>query len=769
MRHGFGARGALPSPAVKRLLLQLLGVSALLLAVLVGLGLGARGVLDLDTSSSVLLAGDARSSAAYERFTRLMGDRVPLALLVRHEAFFSDAGRDALASLGDALESLPVVNDVKSLTHSSRPVRRGGFSLRLSDMLANEPFLPSGEHDAAEWAALREQVLADPLARDVFVSGDGRWALVLAVAWGLHGAERVDSFAQAVEAVAREHEADFESVHRVGVPWIEREVAADVRRDAVFMLGAGALLMAAILLVAFRSLLVLLLMTVLGSTGLVGLPVLMAASGAGLNLYTAMLVPLVGGLQLTILAHLVSALEQGVQAGLGEPAALRRALRAVSGPSALAALTTMIGMASLRTCEVGLVRQFGTLGAGAVGLVLLVSLMPAWLLSWWRGPGAAPVAGERPPSPSPRAFAAVDAIARHRVAIVAAASALALASGFGLARLRTDLRAVEFLGPDSPARAALTTLDRDFGGLNAFQLEVDSGTPGGVHGRPVLTFLRELRRFGESRERVTHVYDLSQVYARLEALWQGDAGAGDELPATDFQLGLFTSLLAVVDVPLQDLLVDAEARRATVIVRAPDMPADEWLAQLDELMAFADTLRPPGVGLSLKAGVHELLEADRRLVASQVGSLGLCALAVLLVLALLLRSAVAALVVVGCNLLPVLAVLGLMGALGVPLNSITVMVGSLALGVSVDDAIHILWFRRHCAGDRRTRMAAALSAKLRPVAATSAVMIGGFALFLGSSFPPVAWFGLLGATAMLVALAAVLLLLPALLVGRRPE
>jgi hypothetical protein len=730
---------------------------ALLAAALAGAGAwAARGTLRLDASTSTLLAGDARGSESYERIGRLLGDRLPVAVFVEHDELFSDAGRDALARLGDALGAVSGVDDVKSLTHSGVPVRRKSFALDPRELIDSEPFLPPGHLDAAAWAARRERVLADPLARDVFVSGDGRHALTIVVAAGMPPTgPGAAAFADRVAAAARAHAGAFRELVVGGFPLLEREVSAAVRRDATRTLVAAAALVAAVLLVAFRSPWAVLLLMVLGGAGLCGVPLMLAAAGTGLNVYTAILLPLVAGLQLNFLAHLVAAVLDGERAGRDGPGVLRAALRHVTPPSALAAGTTALGLLALRASDVGLVKQFATVGAGAVAFALLVSLGPAWLLSLALGAGRP---WTREVQASPHVVAWLGWLGAHRRAVLASALALAALGALGASRLRSDVRAIGFLDPSSDTRRALALLDAHFGGMNTLQLRVDAGRPGGVTSLPG----------------VSHVYELSMVFERMQALWEGGpAGAAPGaspdrpgLPETDVQLELYATLLRAANIPLLDMLVDPERRVTSVIVRAGDMPGARWLALYERLRAFAEARRPAGATLALHSGMARLLEADARMVAAQRDSLGLAVLAVTLVLALVLRSPRLALLAVACNLLPLLVVFGVMGAAGVSLNSITVMVGALALGVAVDDAIHLLLWMRRAPGTPDERLAAALSAKARPVAATSAVMTSVFVLFLLSWFPPVATFGWLGALAMACALGATLGVLPALLVGR---
>jgi predicted RND superfamily exporter protein len=750
------------SPLRTRLLL----VAVLVAALLGGGAYLARRAMELDASAAVLLAGDARSSHAYERLGSVMGDRLPLGILVGHDELFSNAGRDALFALSEELESHAVVNDVKSLTHSRRPVRKPGFHLDPRQMVDNATFFPEGELTDEQWAAVREEVLSDPLAESVFVADDGSYAMVLAVAWGELDDERMATFTAAVESAAENHRDAFGALFVGGFPFLEREVRDTVRGDALTMLTTAAALVALILLVAFRSLWAVTFLLLLGGAGICGVPVLMALLGTGLNLYTAMLLPLVAGLQLTFLAHFVAAVLDGERAGLDGATTLRAALRKVSTASTLAAITTALGLLALRWCDVGLVQEFGLVGAAAVLLALVLSLLPGWALSLVMGPGQAV-----PPAPAPtaRAGAFVAWLDRRRKLLAVTALLLGLGSVAAASQLRTDLRALGFLDEDSPSRQALSLIDERLGGLNAMQLRVDTGAAGGAVTREALAFLLELAAEAESLSDVSHVYHLGQVYARLEQLWRGGGplSGADALPATDMQLALYTTLLKVVNVPLLDMLVDMEARVATIVVRAHDMPAAEWLAVLDHMVAFAEEHRPEGLEVQLQAGLHELLDADRRMVAAQRDSLAAAALAVLAVLSLVLRSVRMAGITVMCNLLPMVLVLGVMGVAGVTLDSITVMVGAVALGVAVDDAIHLLLWLRKTEGRWQDRLASTLAAKLVPVATTSAVMTTVFGLFLLSSFPPVRIFGLLGALAMLTALASTLVLLPALLLGDR--
>jgi len=119
------------------------------------------------------------------------------------------------------------------------------------------------------------------------------------------------------------------------------------------------------------------------------------------------------------------------------------------------------------------------------------------------------------------------------------------------------------------------------------------------------------------------------------------------------------------------------------------------------------------------------------------------------------------------NLAPLFFIFVLMGALAIRLDSATVMIASVVLGITVDDTIHLFHgFRRRLKQGMSPVFAIARSyeATGRAVLATSAILVGQFMLLALSDFVPTANFGLMTAAGLAAGLAFELILLPALLV-----
>jgi predicted RND superfamily exporter protein len=332
--------------------------------------------------------------------------------------------------------------------------------------------------------------------------------------------------------------------------------------------------------------------------------------------------------------------------------------------------------------------------------------------------------------------------------------------------VRTDIRAVEFLSPRSPARQAIEHLDQVYGGINVVQVEFDTGRTNGINDLAVLRYLEAVHREAERRPEFTGVFSYPLLLAMMNQLWKGERPGTLRLPEQPWLVQLFVLALRRYEFPFLTALADPTCRTAYLVLRTSDLPADRYLELIRDIVRFAEAQCPPGVTVSAARGLHSILEADRRILRNQLGSAGLTFVVIGGVLALLWRSPGLAAVALVANAVPVAFVIALAGFLRVPLNSITVMVGAISLGIAVDNAIH---FITHWRTERRKGASAAVAAertlrvKGRPILYAQAILIAVFGVFWCSSFPPVVHFGLLSAGAFVGGLAGVLIFLPAVL------
>lgn len=157
--------------------------------------------------------------------------------------------------------------------------------------------------------------------------------------------------------------------------------------------------------------------------------------------------------------------------------------------------------------------------------------------------------------------------------------------------------------------------------------------------------------------------------------------------------------------------------------------------------------------------------------ASQLEGFGLALLAVTIVMMLLLRSVRVGLIAMVPNIVPVLLAIGAMGWFDIPLDYNKATIASIALGIAVDDTIHLMSRFRLEFGihrDYALALRAAMQDVGRAVVTTSSALVLGFLVLWFSDLRSEAYRGVLLASALATALVADLFLLPPLVLWLKP-
>lgn len=718
----------------------------------------------------VLLKADPRNLESYEKVQDILADTEVLVVGLGITNLFTPEGMKMVREISERFEVQTGVVDVKSLTHSSRPVRQG-FQFRMVPLI---PAAPS----PAVLAETKEFCLNHPLVRNVMVAEDGNQT-VLTVTYrrSFETFKQQKAFHEEVDAVLRPFQDRLSSIHFLALPLVEYEVKATLLNNLRWFLPVAAVLVLLVIWIALRSIRLVLLALAMESLTIALFPGMAQWTGHRFNVFSLMLFPLLTGIQLTLLAHLFVAYHRARSKSGKRRAAVVKMLEDVFKPSLFAAITTAVALLSLTLSELEPVREFGLLGSLGIGLVFFFCFGPTLsCLILWGGADDSPRTeknrNHREDSSTAATLSEVfaDSCSNYRMAILIFAGLFVVLMATGLSRIRTDMRAVEFLSHGSDARTAVEHFDRHFGGINLVQIRFHTPNPGGINKRPFLEYLDSVHDFATSMPSVSAVYSYSQLMGMLNQVWEGGDSEALHLPENPWLINLFVLALQSRELPFLAALANETMDTAYLVLRMPDMSSDDYLRIIDEVLAYARTHRLEGVEVEATEGLHSILEADRRLLRSQLSSAGTTVLVIFGVLALLWRSLYLALVALVANLLPVGLGLSLAGYAGFPLNSITVMVGALALGIAVDDSVHFITYwqqARHRCDSGREVLRETFRAKGRPIFFTSLLLISILGVFALFSFPPIVHFGWMSATAFVAALLSVLVLLPALLVNRK--
>jgi len=724
--------------------------------------------ISIDTNPLTLLESDQRHQETFDRIQSFLNDDTVVVISVESDRLFTQAGLDHVRAISNALGQQPGLVDVKSLTHSSKPVRKGlAFAM--------EPFVPAGPLSDERIKAIRQFSITHPLVRNIMVSPDGKITLITATyKRDFSTSELRKAFRAETKKILKPFNSSEYKIRMISLPFIAEEISESFLRDLWLVLPVAAFVILLIIGLTLRSFpcLVLLLLSEVALMAM--LPGVLGLAGFTLTPYNLLLLPLLGAVNLTLLTHQLTALRK-TDAALPLGDRFAAMLREVFRPSLFATITTAVGLLSLAVSDVSHVRDFGVAGAIGVAVIFAWNFGPG--LSFLRlgcraWPSAIRLVSNNLNKHNTSTFSdwLGQAPLGQRWQTVTVAVLLFLPALFAATHLNIDIRAVRFLAPDSPTREMAEMMDARMGGINIVQLDFDSGKAGGINRLEFLRKMQAVQDFAEDTGRFSSTYSYASLMAILNGIWEGGDSGELTLPSNALTLNLFVFALKATNYPFLQALSDESHRTAHLVLRTIDLPSEEFVRLLESVEQFANETMPEDVTVSAEAGLHTILKADREIVQSQLSSLAITLVMMLAAMMLLWHSVKLAATALSISLVP-LAVLAILAAFNeVPLNSITVMVAALVLGIGIDDAVHLVthWVQLRKKGvEPIAAMGKSLDAKGPPILCTSLILIGFSVALVWVSFPPVQDFGWLSAAAYGAALVAVLWWLPLLLAPRK--
>ena len=309
------------------------------------------------------------------------------------------------------------------------------------------------------------------------------------------------------------------------------------------------------------------------------------------------------------------------------------------------------------------------------------------------------------------------------------------------------------------------------GGILNVTYIIDTDDNEGVKRPDVLKAIEGIQQFAESQSLVKKAYSVVDIQKDLNRSFHGDDPAWYRLPE---ERNLIAQYFLVYEMSggeeLQEFVSQDYSR--TVMELRVEMTGSaaitELLKTIDDYIAANPIpnaeIRKTGIGLMwVKMGEYI---AD-----TQLYGYSLIFIIVAGFLCLAFGSVKVGMLAMIPNLAPVIVVLGLMGWLGIHLDYMKLLLATIAIGIAVDDTLHLVIRFRRCflqTGNYRRALEDAMRDVGPALLITTVILLGAFSCYLLSNLAIVSSFGILLSVAITVALLADMLFMPALLLITKP-
>lgn len=742
-----------------RLVLRHRGLVLVFVGLVSLLSLASVSRAELHSSVQKLFFGDSPEWAAYlERAASYSNDDVPV-VAVRDADPLSLESLDRLDRAVALLEADPEITRVDGL---HRAARIGGSD----GMLTVERYAELARAAPEEREELLAQMRADPMTGGLMVSTEAPWhLLVLELEVDpQRNAESRPRLAEAVDAAFLEAGYAPEDVVQSGFAVLARELQRQTRRILFVLLPVSIGILGLTCLLLFRRLapaLVTLGVSLMAMLWTMGVAVQWDRE---LNLLIAVVPAVVVIVGFSDVVHLWSAYLTERRAGRDHDAAILASAAEVGQACLLTSATTFVGFVCIGMVPTPVFQQLGVLlGLGvALALLLAMTLVPIFLSMLPPPEVAAEGEGS---AVRRRVDGVLDALARftdrHPWPIIAAFGLLVAVSLVGLSGLEVDADFSERLSKGNPVRQDMDLVDRHFAGTTMLQVFVDTGTPDGVLAPETFAAVAELEARLEAHPQVDAVISLADILRAMHPVLGGEGA----LPTSREALAQYLLLFELSGGEELDRLVDFERQGLRMLARVPERGVRAVYEVGVDAEALARSHPIPGATVEATGFVYmlgswlgEIVDGQRRGLALSCGLIAVMMVGGLRSLRLGLWSMVP-------NLVPVLALAGLLGLALETVDSDTMVVAMIALGIGVDDTIHFLvryrLERARCA-DQAEALVQTFRYAGRAIFMTTVILALGFLPLAFSDYYSVWMFGVFLPLVLVVALLADLLLVPAL-------
>ena len=433
-------------------------------------------------------------------------------------------------------------------------------------------------------------------------------------------------------------------------------------------------------------------------------------------------------------------------------------------------LTTASGFAAFLLTKSETLQEFGLVASLSILFIFIISilLIPIWF-SFFSKPKLRHT--KHLDKKWVRSVVAIltDWVRNKRNIIYIVSSVLTVAGFVGLSLVETTGNITDDLSRDGDLYTDLQFFEQNFGGVMPLEIIIDTKDTNGINKSSFMTKVQNLQDELEQYDEFSQPLSYIEFVKYANQAYKDDGPKYYTLPQKMILPRLKSMLDRSEEINSFDLkLTDSISSKCRISLRMNDLATPEMDTILSELQPKIDAIFfPQEYDVSVTGFSRVFLEGTKFLVGNLVYSLLLVIVLISIFMAWMFRSFRMVIVSLIPNLIPLLLTSAIMGYFSIPIKPSTILVFSIAFGISVDDTIHFLAKYRQELLDSNWNIRKSVFKALEETGVsmvyTSIVLFFGFFVFVASDFGGTVALGLLVSITLFFAMLSNLLLLPALL------
>src|SRR5690554_138412 len=567
----------------------------------------------------------------------------------------------------------------------------------------------------------------------------------------------------------------FEEKHHVdlrysGMPYI-RVVNSIKIKNELYLFSVMALVICIIVLfIFFRSFKAVFFPVVIVLSGVIWALGMLSFFGYKITLLTGMIPPLLIVIGIPNSIYMLNKFHHEYVRHGNKIKALQRVIIRIGNATFLTNLTTASGFATFMIVKSQILREFGIIASLNIMSLFLLSLMLIPIIFSFIGPPSS-----RHVKHLESGF--VKAITKrliyitqyHRIKVYIVALTILVIGVYGITLIKSSGYMVDDIPEHDPVYEDLKFFESNFEGLMPLEVMVDTKRPGGALQLNTFRKIDKLeQQFSDYNELSSPLSLVNLLKFSKQAFYNGHEGYYS-LP-NNREVNFIMQYIGGEDTSTNMLnsFIDSTQQVTRISFRMKDVGTQRMEELYSLLKTDIDSIFPAdNYDVTITGSSVTFFRGTQYLLRSLFTSLGLAILLIAIFMALMFSSARMVFMSLLPNIFPLIFTAAIMGFAGIPIKASTILVFSIAFGISVDSTIHFLAKYRQelllSGWNIRRSVVIALRETGVSMFYTAVVLFFGFGIFALSGFGGTQAMGILVSLTLLVAVTSNLILLPSLL------
>ena len=560
-------------------------------------------------------------------------------------------------------------------------------------------------------------------------------------------------------------------MHYSGLPYIRVVNAENIKGEMYMFIILSLLITTFILYLFFRSFRIIgfcLLIVLICVSWTVGV---MAMLSIKITLLTAMLPPLLIVICIPNLVFMINKFHAEYDRHGNKIKALQRMIQKIGNASFLSNLTTAAGFATFIVTSSQILVEFGITASIGITFVYLVCLvMIPCGFSFMPEPDSKQIKHLHNKTVTGTLERVIQLILNRRNVVYGVAISVVILGIIGLTLMKSTGYMVDDLKETDPIRQDLSFFEENFDGLMPLEVTVDFGKPKQVLNLPNLQKLDKLSEELSKDEDISKPISIIEVIKFANQAFYNGKPSYYKLPTNmtkNFILKYASQSTGEIGGQANSF-VDSTLQRVRLSFRVKDIGTQKMQEKEDKLYHIVEQYFPNDrYTVKVTGSSIIFFKGTQYLVFNLFTSLALAIVLIAFFMAWMFKSKRMVLVALIPNIIPQIITAAIMGYFGIPIKASTLLVFSIAFGISVDGTIHYLAkYRQELQGTNwsiRSSAVLALQETGQSMIYNAIILFFGFGIFALSDFGGTVALGILVSITLLAAMLSNLILLPSLL------